>query len=132
MSNPNWCDILGWKAEHLQELRIAGYTYLKEGKYETAKIFFEALVIIDPTNAYDCRTLGALYLLMGNLVGAIEILNKALELDPSHLGARLNRTKALLFLGNLREGLEEARNLMTCSDTTIADDAEALIMAYNQ
>lgn len=132
MSEVNWRDILGWKEDHLQELRIAGYTYLKEGKNDVAKIYFEALTVLDPENAYDSRTLGALYLIMGNFSGALKTLDRALQLDPSHLGARLNRTKALLFLGNIQEGLEEATRLTSCGDPIISNDAEALILAYSQ
>jgi tetratricopeptide (TPR) repeat protein len=132
MSNVNWCDILGWKEDHLQELRIAGFSYLKEGKYDIAKIYFEALIVLDPENAYDTRTLGALYLIMGDLVAAIKMLDKALQLDPSHLGTRLNRTKALLYLGNIPEGLEEASKLTTCGEPVISSDAEALILAYSK
>lgn len=132
MSDVNWCDILGWKADHLSELRIAGYTYLKEGKYDTAKIYFEALMILEPSNAYDARTLGAILLITGDLINAVAILDKALQLEPMHYGARLNRTKAILYLGNIQEGLEEARKLTTCPEPSIASDAEALILAYSQ
>lgn len=126
----NWCDVLGWGPQHLQELRFSGYIYFKEGKYEKAKTFFESLAVLDPENAYDKRMLGATYILIGDYTKAIKTLNEALELDPNHLGARLNRAKAFLFLGNIQEGLQEAQALSSCTDAEIQGDAQALLLAY--
>jgi tetratricopeptide (TPR) repeat protein len=131
MSEVNWCDILGWNANHLSELRATGYSFLKEGKYDQAKIYFEALVVLDPSSVYDIQTLGALHLLMGNLAEAIETLDKALVLNPDHAGSRLNRAKALLYIGKVPEGLEAARELIHCPQQDIANDAQALILAYS-
>ncbi|MDR3624961.1 MAG: tetratricopeptide repeat protein [Chlamydiales bacterium] len=130
MAETNWCDVLGWGPMHLQELRFSGFTYFKEGKYEIAKIFFDALTVLDPENAYDRRVLGATYMLLGDHNKAIKVLEEAIQLDSTHLGAQINRTKALFFLGNIQEGLESAQKLIHCSDKDIANDAQALILAY--
>lgn len=131
MSDPiDWCDLLGWSDIHLRELRISGYIYLKEAKYEIAKTYFEALNVLEPTNAYDARTLGTVYLILGDLNKALETLDRALELEPDHYGAQLNRAKALLFLGRLEEGIAEAQKLTHAPWPEVAQDAEALIMAY--
>lgn len=126
----NWLDTLGWTEAHLQELRFTAYTYSKEGKYEDAKIFFDALTVLEPENAYDKRMLGATYILLGDYKTAAAILDEALKIEPEHLGAKLNRAKALLFLGMRAEGLVQAEELSSCTDEEISNDAEALLLAY--
>lgn len=130
MSKVNWCDVLGWGPAHLQELRFTGYTYLKEGKYDVARVFFEALIVVEPDNAFDYRILGAIFLLLGDFLKALDYLDKALRLDPIHVGAKLNRAKALLFLGKTKEGLVAAEEIVNCDDKEVANDAEALLLAY--
>ena len=58
MAIVNWRAILGWTDEQLEELRFTGFSFLREGHYNKALIFFEALVVIDPTSIYDNQTLG--------------------------------------------------------------------------
>ncbi|MEI6531538.1 MAG: tetratricopeptide repeat protein [Chlamydiota bacterium] len=126
-----WQDMLGWDSVQLSELRYIGYVYLKEGQYETAKQLYEGLVLLDPNNDYDWRTLGALYLFMNQYPKAIEVLNKALEINPANPGAQLNLAKAYLYQGDRIRGLGDAKKLMSSLDKDIARDAEALVMAYN-
>lgn len=126
-----WRDILGWNDIQLSELRYIGYVYLKEGQYETARRLYEGLVLIDPTNDYDMRTLGAIYLLMNQYTKAIEVLHKALEISPSNAGAQLNLAKAYLYKGDKIKGLGDAKKLMSSPDKSIANDAEAMVLAYN-
>lgn len=128
----NWADVLGWKELQLNDLRFTAYIFLKEGQYETARRFFEGLVLLDPTNAYDWRTLGAIYLLMNNFDKAIETLNKAIEIDPQNGGAQLNLAKAYIYKGEREKGLEDAQKLTAFKDKVVASDAEALVLAYSQ
>lgn len=127
----NWKDILGWGDVQLNELRFIGYIYLKEGQYEKARRFFDGLVLLEPESSYDWRTLGAIYLLMNNFPKAIATLTKALELDPSNAGAQINLTKAYFYNGEREKGLEDAKKLTASSDKSVANDAEALILAYS-
>lgn len=126
-----WKDLLGWGDEQIEDLRFIGYSYIKEGKYDIARTFFEALIAINPTELYDLQTLGGLYLELGKGLAALEILNQALEIDGAHAPTLLNRIKTLLQLGHKREALEEARKLALHPDTRIANEAEALLLAYS-
>lgn len=130
MANVNWSDVLGWGPMHLQELRFSGYNYFKEGKYEIAKIFFDALTVLDSENPYDRRLLGAIYMLLGDFEKALSTHDEAIKLDPNHLGVQINRAKTLFFLGRVEEGLSAATLLAKCSDKDISNDAQALILAY--
>src|SRR5947209_3839602 len=99
MSNINWLDILGWGDEEIEDIRFVGYSYIKQGIYDVALNFFEALTILVPNNVYDLQTLGALYLQKNNALEALRYLDKALLLEPTHHSSILNRSKALFLLG---------------------------------
>lgn len=131
MAEINWLDVLGWKGEELEDLRFVGYSYLKQGLYDTAITFFEALVTLAPDSAYDIQTLGALYLQKGNNLMALNYIEKALKIDPNHAPTLLNKTKALLSLGYKKQGLAQAKNLETSEDSTVANQAAALFQAYS-
>lgn len=131
MAKINWMEKLGWTEEQLEDLRVTGYAYIRQGKYDIALQFFEALTILDPESAYDAQTLGALYLQMGNPVKALKYLDKALKLDAEHAPTLLNLTKALFMLGKIEEGLKVAHILKNESDISISNTAKALILAYS-
>ncbi|MCI0382697.1 MAG: type III secretion chaperone [Chlamydiae bacterium] len=131
MSQINWLEILGWGEEELDDLRFVGYSYIKQGKYDFAKTFFEALVVLRPNSIYELQTLGALYLQLGNNLMALHFIEKALELDPSHLLTKLNRVKALFSLGYKKQALLAAKTLETCPEEPIANQAAALVLAYS-
>ena len=126
-----WLSILGWSEEELEDLRFVGYSYIKQGKYDIAITFFEALVLLRPESLYDVQTLGGLYLQTGNNLMALNYIEKALKIDPTHLTTLLNRTKALFSLGYKRQALMQARMLERCSQEQIAGQAQALILAYS-
>ncbi len=130
MSNVEWLSILGWGSDELEDLRFVGYSYIKQGKYDIAATFFEALVILDPTSAYDLQTLGALFLQRGNNLMALNYIEKALRLDPTHIPTLMNRTKALFALGYKKQGLLQARALQKSPNEEIANQAQALVLAY--
>jgi tetratricopeptide (TPR) repeat protein len=131
MSQIEWMSLLGWSREELDDLRFVGYAYIKQGKYDIATTFFEALVVLSPESIYDLQTLGALYLQKGNNLMALNYIEKAVRLDPNHLPTLLNKTKALFALGYKRQALSQAKTLEKCNHEQIANQAQALIMAYS-
>lgn len=130
MSDINWAKTLEWNDEQLEDLRNAGYAYIRQGKYEIALPFFEALAVLAPESAYDAQTLGALYLQMNNPAKALKFFDRALKLDADHTPTLLNVAKALFMLGKKEEGLRLAQILKSESDPAIASVAKALILAY--
>lgn len=131
MAIVNWRAILGWSDEQLEELRFSGFSFLREGHYKKALLFFEALVVLDPTSIYDTQTLGALYLQIGEGKKALTTLERALSLDPLHEPTQINRVKALLMVGRKQEAVELVRTLEKSEDPAIANDAAALLIAYH-
>ena len=131
MSKINWLKSLGWTVEQLEDLRYAGYAYIRQGKYEIALPFFEALTVLDPNSAYDAQTLGAIYLQMNNPVKALKCFDKALKLEAEHAPTLLNVTKALFMLGKKDEALKLARILEREPDPGVSNVAKALLLAYS-
>lgn len=132
MSKINWLKKLNWTEEQLDDLRVAGYAYIRQGKYEIALPFFEALAVLDPDSSYDSQTLGAIYLQMNQPLKALKSFDKALKLEADHAPTLLNVTKALFMLGRKDEGLKLAHILKKEKNIQIANTASALIMAYEQ
>lgn len=130
MSNMNWLEILGWNQEELSDLRYVAYSYIKQGVYDVALTFFDALTILSPPVAYDLQTIGALHLQMGNGLKALDFLDRALKLEPGHQLTQLNRAKALFMLGYKRQGLMQVLELEKSLDPEIASQASALVLAY--
>lgn len=126
----NWSEVLGWGDQEIADIRYLAYSYIKQGIYDVALTFFDALIVLSPSNPYDLQTLGALYLQMGNGEKALELLEQALKLTPGHLLTQLNRAKALFMLGYKRQGLAQALELEKSLDPEIASQAAALVLGY--
>ncbi|NGX43005.1 MAG: hypothetical protein K940chlam7_01296, partial [Chlamydiae bacterium] len=116
--------------EQMEDLRLAGYSYIRQGKYDIALPFFEALTVFDPENAYDAQTLGALHLQLGEAEKALKSLDQALKLETDHAPALLNLTKALFMLNRIEEAKKLAEILSKESDPFISNMASALLLAY--
>jgi len=130
MAKKNWCEALGWTGEQIEELRHAGYAYIRQGKYDIAISFFEALNILDPESAYDAQTLGALYVELNQPSKALRFLDKALKLDADHTPTLLNLTKAFFMLGKKDEALRLCGILREDPNPKVSSTAEALLLAY--
>jgi tetratricopeptide (TPR) repeat protein len=126
----DWLGTLGWKEGEIEALRSAGFSYVKQGAYEIAVTFFEALTELVRNNAYDLQTLGALHLQLGNGLRALDCIDRALKIDPTHLETRLNRAKTLCMLGYKKQGLALASELARSENLEVASQASALLLAY--
>ncbi len=131
MSAVNWLEVLGWDENELDDLRFVGFSYIKQGKYDIARTFYEALVVLSKNAAYDLQTLGALHLQQGDNLSALNYLEQAIKAEPLHQPTLLNRVKALFLLGYKRQAFEQAQWLVTNAEKEIANQASALIMAYS-
>lgn len=131
MDKINWKEKLGWSDEQLEELRFAGYSYIKQGKYDIALSFFEALVLLAPDSLYDFQTLGALYLQLNHPAKSLSCFEHILKIDKNHGPTLLNLAKALLMLGKKNEALKLIHRLTEDKDTSIASVAKALVLAYS-
>jgi len=126
----DYCDVLDWGEQQLLDLRATGFSYFKQGLYRRALIFFKALIAINPQSVYDLQMVAALHLQLGERERALELLDQALDLDPTHGPTLLNKAKALLLTGNLTEGFTLAESLIRVDSPRVRRMAEALLLAY--
>jgi tetratricopeptide (TPR) repeat protein len=131
MSKINWCQALGWTEEQIEDLRYTGYSYIRQGKYDIALSFFEALAILDPESSYDAQTLAAVYIQINRPADALVYLDRALKLDGEHSPTLVNLMKAFFMLGQKEEGLRLANILKNQTDPAISNVAKALILAHS-
>lgn len=131
MGRINWLETLGWEEEELGEMRYIGYAYIRQGKYEIAISFFEALTALDPESVYDAQTLGALYLQINEPKKALKYFDKALKLESDHAPTLLNMCKAFFMLNKKEEALKLASILKNERDPSISNVAKALLLAYS-
>lgn len=131
MGRINWMKELGWSSDHIEDLRFTGYAYIRQGKYDIALPFFEALIVLDPESAYDAQTLGAVYLQLNNPIKALRTFDRALKLEAEHGPTLLNLAKALFMLGRREEGLKLAHILKNEAEPSISNVAKALILAWS-
>lgn len=131
MGRINWRESLGWDEEQLEELRVVGFAYIRQGKYDIALPIFEALCVLDKESAYDAQTLGAIYLQIGQPNKALKCFDKALKLDADHTPTLLNLSKTFFMLGRKQEGLKLANILKNEPNPMISNVAKALILAYS-
>jgi tetratricopeptide (TPR) repeat protein len=132
MGTINWLDKLGWSEEHIEDLRYTGYSYIRQGKYDIALAFFEALEVLVPDSAYDAQTLGALYLQLNQPHKALKCFDRALKLETTdHSPTLLNLAKTFFSMGKKEEGLKLLQILKNEPNLAIANVAKALILAYS-
>lgn len=123
---------LAWTDEHIEDLRYTGYSYIRQGKYDIALAFFEALAILDPESAYDAQTLGAIYLQLNQHHKALKHFDRALKLETAdHAPTLLNLAKTLFAMGKKEEGLKLVQILKNEKNQAVANVAKALILAYS-
>lgn len=127
----DWQSYLELSDDTIEDLRSVGYLYVKQGCYDIALDFFNALNILSPGNSYDLQTLGALYLQKAKYSQALTFLDKALRLDPTNYLIMLNKAKALFSLGYTTEGLAQAKLISLSKDPLLASQGLALISAYS-
>lgn len=125
----DWLQTLGWDKREVDDLRYVAYSYIKQGVYDVALTFFNALAVLTEQTAYDLQTIGALHLQLGNNQEALNLLDRALKLDPEHLPTQLNRAKALISLGDKKEGVKQAKELEKSPDPNLRREASALVLA---
>jgi len=127
----DWAQLLGLDRTTINDLRYVGYTYLKEGHYQIAIEFFEALIVLEPSTSYHYQTLGALYLQTGQLQLALNYLERSLKIDPLHEPTRLNKLKTLYLLGYFKQANLLAQELIQSASLQAKTQAEALFLAYS-
>lgn len=131
MLKEEWLNILGLSDEDLSSIQWISYSYIKQGKIDIALKLLEALYVIHPHDLYTLQTLGAIYLENKIPYKALDVLEKALKLDPTNDKTRFNRMHALFALGFKKQGLLACSELIDAQDPLIKSKAEAIMLSYS-
>ncbi|MBH1989540.1 MAG: CesD/SycD/LcrH family type III secretion system chaperone [Myxococcaceae bacterium] len=99
-------EIKGYTDEELGAISQIAYFMMMQGKYREARILFEALVAIEPSNEYNYRALGVLAQHEGDSNRALEQFGYAIQLASEQPQAYVNRAEIHLSEGN-QEGAEQ-------------------------
>lgn len=130
MLDIDWKEIMGWGEAQIRDARSIGYLYYKQGAFDIAAKCFEALITINPHALYELQTLGAIYLEMRRPKEALEMLDRALSIQPGHEPTLFHRCKALLASGDKAGAFEIAHLLENSTDQMIAKSARSLLAAH--
>src|SRR5215469_11568070 len=91
----------GWTPEDVYLIAECGYEFYLEGKIEEARIIFEGLLAIDPSNLYCRDALTAISLSLGRLEDAVTHASELLKQAPTHFDALARRCEAYLQLNRI-------------------------------
>jgi predicted Zn-dependent protease len=116
-----------------EELRVmleTGYILREAAEFDRAEAVFRGVMEFLPDSEVPQVGLGTVYLQRGDFLAAEEICEKALEINPSSLYARVHYAEALLF-GRQREKAEnELREIIgEDPDSPHSRTAQALLDA---
>ncbi len=100
-------------AAEMLEMAVIGYSMYEQGRYDDARVIFDALCALDPREAYYRTALGAVYLARENLEKAEALFNEAIRLNPKEIAAFVNRGEVYLRQGKI---LEAARDFKRAVD----------------
>ncbi len=130
MALREWKKELGWTEEQIEDMKNFAFSYIRQGKYEIALPFFDALALLDKDDVYNLQLLGAIYVQINRPKLAIKYLNQALQLQGDHGPTLLNLMKAFFMSGMIEDGLRLARVLKNDTDVFISSSAKALLLCY--
>jgi tetratricopeptide (TPR) repeat protein len=83
----------------LDELLEEGFAHQQSGQFELAKARYEEAIACYPQDVQPLQMLGIFYALHKNLTAAIDLLSRALSLDPCNAFVLFNRATAYLEQG---------------------------------
>lgn len=105
--------------DELDMIYALGYDLFTCGKYEEAKRIFEKLVKEATDTANFWRALGAVRQQLQKYDEAVEAYSKAIENDKNDIVSYAYRGDSKILLGNIEDGLEDLKMLLTIGDPTL-------------
>lgn len=99
-------------SEDMRSIATTGVQLFEQGRYSEAKVVFEGLNALDPTESYYVTALGAIYLAQKNLPLAIQALTEAIKLNKADSAALIYRGQAYLRQGDYVAGANDLKRLV--------------------
>ena len=121
--------IKGYTTEELETIAQIAYFMMMQGKNHEAKILFEALVAIEPSNEYYYRALGVIAQKQEDSALAIQHFGYAIKLAPQLAHAYVNRAEIYILLNQKPEAEQDLQQALTCirrEDQMLSQKAWAL------
>jgi tetratricopeptide (TPR) repeat protein len=106
-------ELHGITGPEMMEMAVTGFTMYEQGQYKQAKVIFEGLSSLDPSEGYYRTALGAVHLAEGNLDAAVKVLDEAVALDGKDLAAFVNRGEAFLRKGEIIKAAQDFKRAIT-------------------
>lgn len=102
-------EIRGYSDDELQAISQAGYYFLMQGKNDEARVLFEGLIAVDPSNDFYYRALGVLFQKIGDDERAMKQFSYATQINPGSPYAYVNRAEILISRGESNKAEPELR-----------------------
>ncbi|HEY3452446.1 MAG TPA: tetratricopeptide repeat protein [Myxococcales bacterium] len=100
----------GISGPEMLEMAVTGFAMYEQGRYREAKVIFEGLAALDPTESYYRTALGAVYLAQDKLDEASAEFDAAIKLNKKDIAALVNRGEVRLRKGQLLEAAEDFKS----------------------
>ena len=91
----------------LLQYAMQGFQMYEQGRYDEARVIFQELLELDPSEGYDRTALGATCLAVDELDESLEHFNEAIRLNDTDTAALINRGEVHLRLGNIMEAVHD-------------------------
>ncbi len=91
----------------MMEMAVIGFSMYEQGRYEDAKVIFEGLAQLDPSEGYYRTALGAVYLAQEDLETAERLFNHAIQLNDKEIASYVNRGEVYLRQGKILEAAQD-------------------------
>jgi len=89
------------------EMAVIGFSMYEQGRYDDARVIFDALCALDPREPYYRTALGAVYLAQENLDQAEQLFNEAIRLNDREIASYVNRGEVYLRQGKILEAAQD-------------------------
>lgn len=86
---------------------MQGFLMYEQGRYDEARVIFQELLALDPTEGYYRTALGATCLAVDELDESLVHFNEAIRLNDADTAALINRGEVHLRLGNILEAVHD-------------------------
>lgn len=122
MGDITWAQFQGMTMDEAYNVAEYGYQLFQEGRFHDALKIFEGLVICNAYDAYFHTMLGATYQQLDMVDEALEQYGIAVDIDPKHLHAYVNRGELRLQRSEFEGALQDLKHALEI-DPTGKDEA---------
>jgi Flp pilus assembly protein TadD len=112
--------IPSWTDDEVYLVAVRGHSLFLQGRYAESATIFEGLHAVRPRDLYCANALAALYIQMGQIQRAIDILSEALASQPDHVETRARRCEAYVIAGRQADARRDGEILRRAPDSTPA------------